>query len=267
MKLLFACTLLLAPHLLAQQPFPWPEGKRVAVSLSFDDARTSQVVNGLDLFARHGARVTFFVNPRNMDGQLAGWKRAVAEGHEIGNHSATHPCSGNFPFSRANSLEESNPARFASDVDEAEAGIRRLLGVQARTFAYPCGQKYVGRGLETQSTVPVVARRFLAGRGFKDESANDPAFCDLAQLMGVDSDGLSAAAMLQLLKDAEARGAWLVFAGHNIGTEGRQTTLVPALDEFLRYARDPRNGVWLDTVGRIAAWVRDHRSGTDAKRP
>lgn len=243
----------------AQQPFRWPDGKRVAVSLTFDDARQSQVTNGLDLFERHRTHVTFFVNPRNMAPQMAGWKRAVTLGHEIGNHSETHPCSGNFAFSRANNLEDYTAERFAADVDAATAGIQRLLGVNATTFAFPCGQKYAGRGAQTQSTVPVIARRFLAGRGFKDESANDPAFCDLAQLMGVDSDGLSFSQMLQFLKDAEARGAWLVFAGHNIGSEGRQTTLIPALEELLRYASDPKNGVWLDTVHNIATHVKHRR--------
>lgn len=262
MGLIWAC----APEAAAEERFRWPEGKRVAVSLSFDDARASQVTNGLALFERHGARVTFFVNPRNMDKQLAGWKRAVAQGHEIGNHSSTHPCSGNFPFARANNLEELTAEQYAANLEEAEAGIQRLLGVKAATFAYPCGQKYVGRGVQTRSTVPVVAERFLAGRGFKDESANDPAFCDLAQLMGVDSDGLTFAAMLAYLKDAEARGAWLVFAGHEIGSQGRQTTLAASLEELLRYAADPANGVWLDTVERIGGYVQKERAGAVQKQ-
>lgn len=270
MKPLLACAFGLfcipVSHVSAQQPFLWPQGKRVAVSLTFDDARQSQVTHGLDLFARHHARVTFFVNPRNMTPQLAGWKRAVAQGHEIGNHSDTHPCSGNFPFARARSVEDLTPERFAADLDAASAGIESMLGVKATTFAYPCGQKYVGRGAQTQSTVPIVARRFLAGRGFRDESANDPAFCDLAQLMGVESDGLSFPALLAYLKDAESRGAWLVFAGHNIGAEGRQTTLIPALDEFLRYANDPQNGVWLDTVEHIASFIQKQRAASPSKQ-
>jgi peptidoglycan/xylan/chitin deacetylase (PgdA/CDA1 family) len=244
----------------AQQSFSWPAGKRVALSLSFDDARQSQITNGLELFARHEARVTFYVNPRNMTPQLPGWKRAVAQGHEIGNHSDSHPCSGNFPFARANAVEDYTEARFTADLDSAAAGIEKQLGIQATTFAYPCGQKFIGRGAQTQSTVAIISRRFLAARGFKDESANDPAFCDLAQLMGVDSDGLSFAAMLQLLKDAEARGAWLVFAGHNIGPGGRQTTLASSLEELLRYASDPGNGVWLDTVHNIAKHVQKQRA-------
>ena len=38
--------------------FPWPDGARAAVSLTFDDARPSQVDVGLPVFDRHGVKVT-----------------------------------------------------------------------------------------------------------------------------------------------------------------------------------------------------------------
>src|SRR6185437_12652378 len=75
--------------------FHWPAGKRVAVSLSFDDARASQVDVGLPVFEAHGVKVTFYVNPRSLEKRLDGWKKAAAKGHEIGNHSSSHPCTGN----------------------------------------------------------------------------------------------------------------------------------------------------------------------------
>ena len=71
---------------------------------------------------------------------------------------------------------------------EANRRIATLLGVTPRTFAYPCGQTFVGRGPGTQSYVPVVADLFLAGRGWRDEASNDPAFVDLAQTLGVEMD-------------------------------------------------------------------------------
>jgi len=173
MKPILACGMILlcaAAPSAAQSKFAWPEGKRVAVSLSFDDARASQVITGLDLLQRHGAKVTFYVNPRNMEKQLEGWKKAVAQGHEIGNHSDTHPCSGNFTWSRKNSVEEYTLAQVEADIEAGGRGIERLLGVKSTTFAYPCGWKSVGRGAQTQSYVPVVARKFLAGRGRSPEA-------------------------------------------------------------------------------------------------
>jgi peptidoglycan/xylan/chitin deacetylase (PgdA/CDA1 family) len=247
-------------RLLAQSTFVWPAGKRVAVSLSFDDARASQVLMGLDLFARHAARVTFYVNPRSMEKNLDGWKRAVKEGHEIGNHSLSHPCSGNFPWSRKNSLEEYTAAKLEADIDASGREIERLLGVKATTFAYPCGSKFIGRGVRTQSTVPMVARRFLAGRGFRDEGANDPTYCDLAQIFGVDSDGMTIEGMKDAIRRTGETGGWLVLAGHEIGQPGRQATESAVLDQFLAYAQDPANGIWLDTVQTIARYVEKRRS-------
>src|SRR5688500_6680342 len=86
--------------------FKWPAGKRAALSLSWDDARTSQPDTGIALLDRHGVRGTFYVVPSSVERRLDGWKKAVAGGHEIGNHSLTHPCSGNFPFARQKALEE-----------------------------------------------------------------------------------------------------------------------------------------------------------------
>ncbi len=79
----------------AQQPaiFRWPGGKRAALSLSFDDARSSQIDIGLALLAGYGIKVTFYVLVPEVQRRLDGWKSAVAYGHEIGNHSLHHPCT------------------------------------------------------------------------------------------------------------------------------------------------------------------------------
>jgi peptidoglycan/xylan/chitin deacetylase (PgdA/CDA1 family) len=152
--------------------FSWPAGKRAAISLTFDDARFSQIDNGLPLLDEYGTKATFYVN-----------------GHEIGNHTMTHPCSGNFPFARERALENYTLDKMRYELQESNNIIERLLGVRPVSFAYPCGQKFVGRGRNLKSYVPLIAEEFLAGRGWMDEWSNDPAFCDMAQLMGVELDG------------------------------------------------------------------------------
>ncbi len=234
----------------------WPLGKRVAVSFSFDDARASQLDAGVPLFDKYGAKVTFYVNPKNMEKRLDDWKSAAKKGYEIGNHSDQHPCTGNFPWSRQRSLEEYTLAKMRTELISASAEIERMVGVKPTTFAYPCGQKYVGRGVDTKSYIPVIAELFIAGRGFRDEVANDPAYCDLAQTMGIDSDGLSFEQMKSIVEDAAKRGAWVAFAGHDIGTKARQVTESAALEQFLKYAQDPANGVWLDTVEKVAKHIK-----------
>lgn len=239
--------------------FVWPEGKRAAVSLTFDDARLSQADVGIPLLDSYGVKATFYVSPQPLKERLPLWKQAVANGHEIGNHSLRHPCTGNFAFAREKALEDYTLRQMAQELEAANTVIESALGVRPATFAYPCGQKFVGRGRDLKSYVPLVAAMFSAGRGWMDESTNDPAFCDPAQLLGMELDGLDFEQAKKLIDNAVKNGTWLVLAGHEIGEGGRQTTRTDTLKAICEYARDPDNGIWIDTVENVTRYVREVR--------
>lgn len=242
--------------------FTWPQGKRAAVSLTFDDARESQVDRGIPILDRHGVKGTFYVMPIGVERRIAEWRSAVANGHEIGNHSVTHPCSGNFAFARKNALEDYTLERMDEELTGAQFHIRELLGVTPTTFAYPCGQKFVGRGANVQSYVPLVAKHFVAGRGFRDERHNNPGVCDLAQIYGHEFDGNSFADVRAWIELAVEERGWLVLAGHEVGAPGaRQTVLEETLDEICRYCNNPANKVWIDTVAAVGSYVTKQRGG------
>ena len=243
--------------------FGWPEGKRAAISLTFDDARFSQIDWGLPILDEYDVRATFYVSIPSLEKRLDAWKRTVAKGHEIGNHTLTHPCSGNFTFARERALEDYTLDRIRYELEEANNTIERLLGVRPVSFAYPCGQKFVGRGRNLKSYVPLVAEKFLAGRGWMDEWSNDPTFCDTAQLMAMELDGKDFEQVKQLIDRTLANGGWLVFCGHDIGEGGRQTTLSSTLKAICEYAQDPANGLWLDTVENVARYILKQRSEAD----
>ncbi len=245
-----------------REDFRWPKGKRAAISLTFDDARFSQIDRGLPILNECGTKATFYVSINRFEERLDAWKRAAANGHEIGNHTLTHPCSGNFSFARERALENYTIDRMRSELEESNNIIERLLGVKPVSFAYPCGQKFVGRGRNVKSYVPVVAEKFWAGRGWMDEWSNDPAFCDMAQLMGMELDGKDFEQVKQLIDRTVANGGWLVFCGHDIGEGGRQTTRSSTLKALCEYAQDPANGLWLDTVQAVAGYILKQRAGT-----
>ncbi len=259
---LFIVLLLVIRPLSAQTPapgFPWPEGKRMALSLSFDDARTTNVKQGTDLFDQYGVRVTFYVVPSNVQKDLPGWKKAVASGHEMGNHSIVHPCSGNFVWSRGSALETYTIGQMRAELEEANRRIKELLGVTPVTYAYPCGLTTLGRGARAQSFVPVIADLFTAGRGWRDEAPVDPSYCDMAQLTGVEMDGKDFEELLPMIREAEKAGQWLVLAGHETAETGDQTTRLAMLEKLIQYAQDPENGIWIAPVGTIAHYVQEKR--------
>ncbi len=240
-------------------PFPWPDGKQMAISLSFDDGRESQPRVGVPLLNEYGVKATFYIVPPRAAKQVHGWKQTVASGHEIGNHSVKHPCSGNFVWSRPTALEDYTIEKMRAELLEANKQIEEMLGVKPEVFAYPCGGTFVGRGVDTKSYVPVVADLFLSGRLWLSEGPNSPDYCDFAQLTGVESDGKDFDQLLPMIEAARKSGQWLVLAGHDIGEGGRQTTRVAMLRQLISYAQDPANGVWLAPVGEIAKYVHRKR--------
>ena len=239
--------------------FSWPVGKEAAISLSFDDARYSQVEGGTALLDSLHTQATFYVVPAAVEERLAGWKKAVASGHEIGNHSLHHPCSGNFAWSRTHALENYTMDSMRMELTEANTIIQKLLGVRPTVFAYPCGQKFVGRGIHTKSYVPLIAEMFITGRGYMEESANDPAFTDFAQITGIEMDGKDFEQILPLLVEARKNGQWVVLAGHEMGESGAQTTRSTMLRNLIAYGQDPANKLWIAPVGTIATYISHNR--------
>ena len=260
--IMIAFVMHLNPVVFAQQDsavFQWPQGKRTAVSLTFDDARESQVIAGTNLLDQYGIKATFFVVPAAMEKQLDGWKKAAANGHEIGNHSLTHPCTGNFTWSRTNALEDYTLEQMKNQLAECNKRIEELLHVKPEVFAYPCGQKFVGKGINTKSYVPLVAEMFVAGRGWLDEAPNDPVYDNFAQLTGMEMDGKDFEQLLPLLEEAKSTGMWLVLAGHEMGDSGTQTTRLAMLKKLIEYAQDPSNGIWIEPMGTVAKYIKEHK--------
>ncbi len=222
---------------------------RLAISLTFDDARESQLDVLVPMLDAYGLRATFYVLPEPVSRRQPDWHAVVEAGHEIGNHTVTHPCSSNFEFSRMNELEDYSLERIAAEIDNASARIHGLLGVRPESFAYPCGQSFVGRGEGRISYVPLVARRFIAGRGYKSETSNDPRGCDFAHLDAFLIDGLDAQALVGLVDEA-GDGRWVILAGHDVGESGHQTVPVESLEALCH--RLVASDEWVAPVAEIA---------------
>ena len=240
-----------------QQKFPWPNSKQCAVSLTFDDAFINQIDKGIPLFDKYNIKATFYISPIHVKRRIEAWKEALRNGYEIGNHTMTHPCTGNYLFSRNNALEDYTLEQIEHELDKANDYIKNMFGILPCSFAYPCGQKYVGCGINVKSYVPVVAKKFLTGRGFSDESSNDPWFCDFSQLLGMPSDGKTFEELISLIEYSKKLGRWLILVGHQIKETGEQTTFISVLEKLCNYFQDSVNGVWIDTVENIARYTKN----------
>jgi peptidoglycan/xylan/chitin deacetylase (PgdA/CDA1 family) len=115
-------------------PSVWqgPRDRR-AIALTFDDGPSESTPEILDILARYNASGTFFQCGANIE-RLTSIARAVADGgHEIGNHSHTHP----YFFLRS-------PGAIAEDLARAQATIVEHTGVRPIWFRAPYGIRWPG---------------------------------------------------------------------------------------------------------------------------
>jgi peptidoglycan-N-acetylglucosamine deacetylase len=239
--------------------FHWPEDKRMALSLTFDDARLSQIDSGVPLLDKYGVKATFYVLLPGVRDRLNEWKEAAKNGHEIGNHTINHPCSGNYDWRPVYGLENYTMTRMFNELNIENEVIKKLLGVYPKSFAYPCGQTYIGEGVNTKSYVPLVSSMFESGRLYSGGTVH-PVFCDLAKLPSSNLDNKQFDEIKQMIEEAKKTGKWLILTGHDIGDgNNSQTSLKNTIEAICIYAKDPSNGIWIDNVHHIASYIKEQR--------
>lgn len=243
------------------QGFTYPNKASNAISITFDDARHSQVDVGTVLLNKYNVKATFYVSPFNVKERVSQWQQAVKSEHEIANHTASHLCTGNFEWLRKQnkSLEQIDLNWLEQDIIASQDYIKKTLNVTPRAFAYPCGNTFVGRAANTKSYVPLIAEHFHTGRTWLDETANNPNFTDFSQLTSLRIDGLSYEEIIALLEQHKVNNSWIILAGHEIGTRDQYTTDLQALEKLIVYLQQPKNGYWLGTVSEVADYVEKHR--------
>lgn len=236
----------------------WPGETKAAVSLTFDDAAPSQLDHAIPIMNYYQVHGTFYVNPGEsgiFERRIDEWRRAHDRGHELGNHTVAHPCSGNFQFiGEERALELWSEGRIEADIADASKRLRQLVpGIGEFSFAYPCGQTFVGRGSNRQSYVPVVAKHFQVARGI-GESANDPRVCDLHCLSSWMVSGLTAEALVAMLEPAVKAGHWAIFCFHGIGGDHIRTER-EAFETLVGYLAERQTSIWTGTVQSIGSFV------------
>jgi peptidoglycan/xylan/chitin deacetylase (PgdA/CDA1 family) len=149
-------------------------------------------------------------------------------------------------------LEDYGLQRMEADIDRSLEYLYSLSGMRARSFAYPCGQTYVGREGRRQSYIPLVASRFMSGRGYPSLEINDPLSCNMEYLQSVKYDGIAIETVRELTGKALSSGGWLIFTGHETPEE------FPVLKETIAFLSS-QDSLWIDTVGAITEYILGNR--------
>jgi peptidoglycan/xylan/chitin deacetylase (PgdA/CDA1 family) len=106
---------------------------RATLALTFDDGPSESTPALLEILARHRIRATFFMCGRNVRRLPEVAREVHSAGHEIGNHTDTHP---RFDFK--------SPDFIFRELELAQESIRTNSGVAPRFFRAPYGVRWFG---------------------------------------------------------------------------------------------------------------------------
>lgn len=264
--LLLSCIACWLPAVaLAEGPaFAWPDGKKAAVSLAYDDALDSQLDNAIPALDRHGLKGSFYLTlaAAPVQRRMADWRAAARSGHELGNHSLFHQCSAR-GADRAwvrpeQDLDKTTVAQMRAQVALANTMLQALDGSTEHTFTAPCGDRAASDGDYIVAVRELfVGIKLVAGEAITDMHALDPLAVPVVAPVGS-----SAAELIALVEDAGRRGTMVNFTFHGIGGDHLAVS-TEAHDALLAYLAEHRDTYWTDTFRNQMRWVRAQQALRD----
>jgi peptidoglycan/xylan/chitin deacetylase (PgdA/CDA1 family) len=108
-------------------------GTRPAIALTFDDGPSESTAQLLEILARYRAPATFFQCGTNVRRLSSVAREVAAAGHEIGNHTDTHPL-----------LALKSPGFIQRELCAGQEAIEHATGVRPRYFRAPYGARWFG---------------------------------------------------------------------------------------------------------------------------
>jgi para-nitrobenzyl esterase len=261
---LAAMAALIAQQAAAGHSLAWPNGARAAVVLTYDDAVPSQLDNAIPALDSVGLKGTFFLsNVRQAD--VERWKAAAARGHELANHTLSHPClAGTFEMPPRQQLENHTPESVLQDISQQNVLLTALDGRHEHGFAVPCGQTLAGGRdyLEPLRRSKLVTYSRNADETDEDLK-RDPSSFDLMRLPGRGFQSPAGTPQLVEFAERAARvGGLAVYVFHGVGGDYLS---VSALDHrrFVEWLAAHRETYWVATMRDAVEWIAE-KSGRSA---
>jgi hypothetical protein len=233
-----------APNL---RVLPWA-GFSAAVSYTLDDTQPSQIEHWEELKVS-GVRMTFNAVPTGdwATDYVKTWKDAVAQGHEIGNHTMMH-CHANLTGCNNDGTPVGS---MDEEIDQCSTYITNDLGQSGMwTIAYPYGDSGYKKYSES---------RFFLGRGVNSgliapDGNTDPFNLPVFAAKG----GEDASAFNTQIDTAQTQGRWLIFLLHSILPTSNNWYAgvdISSITGSIEHAKD-LGDVWIDSMVNVGAyWV------------
>ena len=243
--------------------FPWPDNRRCAVSLTYDDAVPVHHEHVAPLLTSKGLSGTFYLcGVPSVTENMKVWRQVAVLGHELGNHSLFHACRREPPerfgwLEPHYDLRDYTVQRWTDEMRIANCILRQIDGRTERTFGKPCGNTTIGPAGREIRLDEHILKMFVAGRGSGASEVVDPASANPASLPTIGGDRKTFEQLRAEVERAQAMGGWLILTCHGVGrgTHGLfiATAEHAALVDYLAAGKDR---IWTAPVVEVAKHVK-----------
>jgi len=234
---------------------PW-NGKTAAIALTYDDGLNVHLDTVAPLLNTNNIQATFFLTGTAdaVVNRQEDWTKLANQGHELGNHTMIHPCSGSLPgrdwvpFSK--DLDRYTVDDYLDEISTASALINSIDTKTRRTFAYPCGDKHVN-GVSIEDDLK---GRFAAARGVS-RGINLRGQINLYDLTTYSVSGHSFEEMQSEVQSALEKQGLLVFLFHGVGGEHGLNVERDQHKQLIEYLSGNRDRLWIAPLADVAGFV------------
>lgn len=226
--------------------FDWPDGRKAAIVLTYDDSLPSQLDIAAPQLEAAGFRGTFFLNGTFSQTDVPRWRRLSAAGHELGNHSVFHPCPrAAFPMERQFNSEGYSIAGMLREIAAMNTTLFAIDGSQSRTYAVPCSISLAGGADYTDALRAAGLIRYVRTGVPSNAVVGDPAMLDPFRVPSRSfPESATAEDLIAYVKDVQRSGGMGVFMFHGVGGDYQQVSAQAHLG-LLRYLEAHRSEIWV----------------------
>jgi sialate O-acetylesterase len=236
---------------------PW-KGKKCSVVLTYDDALNVHLDNVIPVLDSLNLKGTFYITASSdaASKRISDWRRAAANGHELGNHMLYHPCDASAPgmswVKPEYDLSKYSLRKIQDEIKMCNAFLKAIDSKDKRTFAFTCGNKKVAEG----EFIQTLSNEFIAARSVRGEMHT----FEQQNLMDMDSysmEGTSGEQMIELVKQAQKSGKLLIFLFHGVGGEHNLNVSKEAHSQLVHYLKENEKDIYVDTMFNIAEHIKE----------
>lgn len=245
-----------------QKSIKWPNGKKAAIILTYDDGLQSQLNIAIPQLNQFKCKGTFFLTGNLNQKDIVRWGDAAKDGHELGNHTLYHPCLSSVISSDTHYQSESYNARIM--LREISVMNNFLFAMDhkssTRTYAYPCSETSVGGKDYTDTLAHSGLIKYARAGG--DSNSVITQFSQLNKFVvpawgfANHPEGEQLISFVKKVQRAEGMG---VFMFHGVGGDYLQVS-ADAHKKLLQYLNDQQKDVWVATFREVMDYITKETS-------